>query len=99
MSRSISQWGGGKDGTRPAARSATSAETSEEGRSGSAADGATGWERHPLDIDENDIDPAELAEFMSDSPLDAQADPVFKERLRQKLWRIVRDRARGRTDS
>lgn len=42
--------------------------------------------------DEADIDPAELREFLAADLLDVQADPVFKERLRMKLWRLVRVR-------
>ena len=38
----------------------------------------------------DDVDPAELREFLSADLLDVQADPVFKERLRRKLWRLVR---------
>jgi hypothetical protein len=39
------------------------------------------------------FDPAEFAEFLEadDSPM--PADPVFKERLRQRLWGMVRDHA------
>jgi hypothetical protein len=39
------------------------------------------------------FDPAEFAEFLEadDSPI--PADPVFKERLRQRLWGMVRDHA------
>ncbi len=102
MSRSFSRSGSGKEATRPAARSTASASRDAEGRTspagGSESDGASAWEKHPLDLDESEIDPAELAEFMSDSPLDVQPDPVFKERLRQKLWRIVRERAGSRND-
>jgi len=42
--------------------------------------------------DEEEIDPAELREFLAADLLDVEADPVFKERLRQKLWRLVRAR-------
>jgi hypothetical protein len=40
-----------------------------------------------------DFDPMEFAEFLEadDAPLDA--DPAFRERLRQELWTMVRDRA------
>jgi hypothetical protein len=48
--------------------------------------------RLPGAEDEDDIDPAELREFLAADLLDVEADPVFKERLRQKLWRLVRAR-------
>jgi hypothetical protein len=39
------------------------------------------------------FDPAEFAEFLEadDSPI--PADPAFKERLRQRLWNMVREQA------
>jgi hypothetical protein len=42
------------------------------------------------------FDPVEFAEFLDadDSPL--PADPAFKERLRQRLWSMVRENADGR---
>jgi len=41
---------------------------------------------------ELEIDPEELREFLSADVLEVKADPVFKEELRTKLWRIVRQR-------
>lgn len=40
-----------------------------------------------------DFDPVEFAEFLEadDSPL--PIDPAFRERLREQLWGLVRDRA------
>jgi hypothetical protein len=43
-----------------------------------------------------EIDEQELQEFMSSDLMDVGADPVFKERLRRKLWRIVRGLAASR---
>ena len=37
----------------------------------------------------------ELREFLEADLLDVQADPGFKERLRQKLWALVSERAGG----
>lgn len=34
----------------------------------------------------------ELQEFLEGDRLDVKADPAFKERLRRKLWEIVRSR-------
>jgi hypothetical protein len=61
----------------------------------------TGWETLPGLGDEADMDfdPAELREFLAADLLDVQADPVFKERLRQKLWRMVRTRYGGGSES
>jgi hypothetical protein len=60
----------------------------------SAGDGqamADGWERHVLseEAEDMEIDPEELREFLAADLLEVKADPVFKEKLRQKLWRIV----------
>jgi hypothetical protein len=38
----------------------------------------------------------ELREFLEGDLLDVRADPAFKERLRRKLWDMVRARATGR---
>jgi len=40
----------------------------------------------------------ELREFLEGDGLDVRADPEFKERLRQKLWELVRANARKRLD-
>ena len=52
-------------------------------------------ESTPAPIDGVDVDPDELREFLEADTLGAQADPIFKDRLRQQLWRIVRA---GRSD-
>jgi hypothetical protein len=36
----------------------------------------------------------ELREFLEADALGVRADPVFKERLRRELWKIVRSRPR-----
>lgn len=64
-----------------------------EGAVGSQPDGqrhhSAEWNRGPSD----GFDPAEFADFLEadDSPM--PADPAFKERLRQRLWRMVRENA------
>lgn len=67
------------------------------GRSGGArsehpSSGTGDHWRLPGAEDEEAIDPAELREFLAADLLDVEADPVFKERLRRKLWRLVRAR-------
>jgi hypothetical protein len=54
------------------------------------------WETFAQGQDMTDIDEQELQEFMSTELVDVGADPVFKERLRRKLWRIVRGLAASR---
>jgi hypothetical protein len=39
------------------------------------------------------FDPAEFAEFLEADDFPAPADPGFKERLRKRLWGMVRDNA------
>lgn len=48
------------------------------------------WESYDVEGSEQAIDPDELREFLAADALECEADPIFKERLRQKLWRIVR---------
>jgi hypothetical protein len=43
-----------------------------------------------VDFDPTEVDPEELRDFMSADLIDIQADPTFKERLRSRLWKIVR---------
>jgi hypothetical protein len=40
-----------------------------------------------------DFDPTEFAEFLDADEHPVPADPAFRERLRQQLWTMVRDRA------
>lgn len=67
---------------------------SESASTSPGAAAGPGWETLPGLGDEAvaDVDPAELREFLAGDILDVQADPIFKERLRQKLWRLVRTR-------
>jgi len=58
----------------------------------------TGWDSLPVDESDWTVDPAELREFLAGDLFEVQADPVFKERLRQKLWRLVRVRYGGERD-
>jgi hypothetical protein len=63
----------------------------DEARGAEQAPGEPGeWETFPQGQDMTDIDEQELQEFMSTDLMDVGADPVFKERLRRKLWKIVR---------
>ena len=39
------------------------------------------------------VDPDELREFMSGDWLDVKADPAFREKLRDQLWNMIRDRS------
>lgn len=59
-----------------------------------------GGDRGREEMDEGAIDFTmdELREFLEGDHLDVRADPEFKERLRRKLWDMVRARA-GRDPS
>jgi len=54
-----------------------------------------GQRSHWVDQAGTEVTMEELREFLEGDLLDVPADPEFKERLRQKLWEIVR--ARGRS--
>ncbi len=41
------------------------------------------------DADMTEVDAEELQDFLAADGLEVTADPVFKERLREKLWRVV----------
>lgn len=43
-----------------------------------------------------DFDPAEFAEFLEADDETMPADPTFRERLRNELWRLVRSQAEQR---
>jgi hypothetical protein len=43
-----------------------------------------------------DFDPVEFAEFLEADQSPLPIDPAFRERLREQLWQIVRDRAAER---
>ncbi len=49
--------------------------------------------KQPVDEDATDVTLEELREFLEADRLDVRADPRFKERLRRKLWEIVRLRS------
>jgi len=58
----------------------------------------TGWESSTAAVAESEtIDPADLRDFLAADFVEEKADPVFKERLRDLLWQVVRRRY-GRTD-
>lgn len=40
----------------------------------------------------------ELREFLEADLIDVRADPVFKERLRRRLWEMVKAQSRGKRD-
>ena len=42
------------------------------------------------DFDPDDIDPEELRDFMSADWVEVEADPGFRERLRSRLWKMLR---------
>ncbi len=54
------------------------------------------WERQEIDasdqVMDEAIDPDELREFVAADMFECKDDPIFKERLRERLWRIVRKR-------
>jgi hypothetical protein len=49
-----------------------------------------------LDVDEMDAEAAqdELREFLEADDVDAEADPLFRERLRRRLWTMLREQRR-----
>ncbi len=47
----------------------------------------------PGTCDAHGLDPGELREFLAADRIGVPADPVFKERLRGKLWSMVRLRS------
>jgi hypothetical protein len=63
----------------------------------SDADAGKGGKREQDEVagqEPADFTSEELQEFLEADRLDVKADPAFKERLRQKLWEIVRERAK-----
>jgi hypothetical protein len=59
-------------------------------RKAAKSDSGSEWERRLLDEGAMDFSPEELREFLDSDRVDVEADPEFKERLRQKLWKMVR---------
>ncbi len=51
-------------------------------------------ERHLMDDGAMEFSLDELREFLEGDRLDVRADPEFKERLRRRLWDLVKARAR-----
>jgi len=47
----------------------------------------------PSVLNDPGFDPAEFAEFLEAEEGPLPVDPAFKERLRQRLWTMVRDNA------
>lgn len=62
------------------------------------ADQGSQWEQLDLDMIVEGIDSADLRDFLAADLLKTKADPIFKERLREKLWNLVRTRS-GSDDS
>lgn len=52
--------------------------------------GESRLEREAAGDDAMDFTPEELREFLEGDLHDVEADPEFKERLRRKLWEMVR---------
>lgn len=48
-----------------------------------------------LETVDEDFTAEELEEFLAADGLEVRADPVFRERLRRKLWNLVRSRFGG----
>lgn len=93
MSRDSGRGGGGNSFHRMAAVD----------RGAKTAAGATGTtppsrELPALDVDIDGADAEEFAEFMGADWLDVKADPTFRERLRARLWQMLRERRGGRDD-
>ena len=61
---------------------------------GDAARGASGESSPSVPelpgFDPDDIDPDELRDFMAADWVEVKADPGFRERLREKLWKQIR---------
>ncbi len=75
---------------RSATRSNSPVSSSQGGEGGGFAAEADSETLPGLDEADLDFDPAELREFLAGDLLDVQADPIFEQRLRRKLWRMVR---------
>ena len=85
------------DAKRPMRRSRQTRGNPRAEKSGgppSASSLIEGWKTLPTDaeIDSMAIDPEELRDFLAADGTDVKADPVFRERLRETLWKIVEDR-------
>ena len=82
---------------RPVRRSRearTNRAAEEKGRAPAAGNRFQGWKTLPTEaeVESLAIDPEELRDFLAADGLDVHADPVFRERLRETLWKIVEDR-------
>jgi hypothetical protein len=77
-------------------RDARAAGAREPVRTGDAQ--PSGWMLPGVAPEDLDPDSDELREFLAADLLPAEADPVFKERLRLRLWRLVQARYGRRTD-
>lgn len=85
---------------RPGSRSVVEASAGTRTRLQGAGGRLMGGDRGREDMDEGAMEFSldELREFLEGDQLDVRADPEFKERLRRKLWEIVRARNPGGTD-
>jgi len=93
MSRDSGRGGGGNLFHRTAAVDRGSKTAA---RSPGAVPGSS--ELPAMDVDIDGADAEEFAEFMDADWLDVKADPTFRERLRARLWQMLRDRRGGRGD-
>ena len=62
---------------------------SESSSPGASRAGQPAWTRIDLDSVQEAIDPIELQEFLEADRSHIQANPVFKNRLRGQLWRLI----------
>jgi hypothetical protein len=65
------------------------------GRSADPTSGEPGRRSSASELDP-DFDPVEFAEFLEADEGPIPPDPAFRERLREQLWQIVRERAAER---
>jgi hypothetical protein len=55
----------------------------------------TNRENPPFEDVLDDVTLDELREFLEADNMDVQADPAFRERLREKLWKLVEQQRNG----
>ena len=92
----VSREGPRIDPLRPPSRS-RGTPSRDGGQAGAAVrdDGGriAGWESSAAAVaDSETIDPAELRDFLAADFAEEKSDPVFKERLRELLWQVVKRR-------
>ncbi len=93
MSKNTSRGGIGNAFRRSAVADATASKAGT--RAPSTAEGVPALPG--LDVDIDGADAEEFEEFMSADWLDVKADPTFREKLRERLWKMLRDSQRTGT--